>query len=300
SQDLEVEWAAVRGAAQDAAVMSIDCATDVATCAEMDVMAYPAIRLYHGDGRMDRYRGPRKSTPILAFLRRVSRPAVSEIITPTTSLSEFASSDDITLTAEFLPSEAGLYEWQYRELARQYHDRFSFAILPPSQHQSVVRCRNNRNDEDFTLKELWLVGALDELVSQCTAPLILEPTRKEMAELGQMVASAGRHMVVHYFATSDGEKDIYRDEMQALAKKYLNDVLFTIIDANEHPLMPAMAGLEAGAGISIENLRAGQLFPYQDGEVSATALERLLIGIMKGAVTPRNGLRPSEVAHDEL
>ena len=234
----------------------------------------------------------------MAFLRRASQPVVSEI-TSAASLSEFTTSDDITFTAEFLPSESALYEWQYRELARQYHDRFSFAILPPSKHQSVVRCRNNLNDDDFTLKELWLVGALEELVSQCTAPLILEPTKKEIAELGQMATRAGKYMVVHYFAASEGEKDIYRKEMHALAKRYSDDLLFTIIDINQHPLMPSLAGLHAGGGISVENLRTGELFPYLD-DISATELEGFIIGLIKGAVALWDGLRPSDVSHDEL
>ncbi|KAK0725176.1 hypothetical protein B0H67DRAFT_569813 [Lasiosphaeris hirsuta] len=299
SRSLEPEWALVRDAAQDANIMSIDCATEVAVCSELDVVTFPAIRLYHGDGRITRYRGPRKSTPMLDFLRRTSRPIVSEIASSATSFSDFTYSDDITFTAEFLPEEASLYEWQYRDLARQYHDRYSFAILPPSQHQSVVRCRNSLNDEDFTLKELWLVGALDELVSQCTAPLVLEPTRREIAELGQMAAQAGRHMIVHYFATSDSEKHVYREEVKPLAKKYSSDLLFTIIDTQEHPLMPAMVGLGTGTGISIENLRTGHLFPYPEGESSATRLEKFLLDVINGAVPPWDGLR-AEVAHDEL
>src|SRR5262245_20254086 len=67
---------------------------------------------------------------ILAFVRRASRPVISDIPNQRIYLSEFTSSDDITFAAEFLPSEASLYEWQYRNLARQYHDRYSFAILP--------------------------------------------------------------------------------------------------------------------------------------------------------------------------
>jgi protein disulfide-isomerase A1 len=224
---------------------------------------------------------------------------VSDITNQATSLSGFISSDGITFTAEFLPNEASLYEWHYRDLAQQYHDRYSFAILPSSQHHSVVRCRNNLNDEDFTLKELWLAGALNELVAQCTTPLILEPTRKDIAELGQMAARAGKHMVMHYFATSDTKKETYHKEMREFAKKYSNDLLLTIIDTKEYPLMPGMAGLGAGAGISLENLRTGELFPYSRQEISATKLEEFLVDIFKGAVLPWDGSQ-TELSHDEL
>ncbi|KAK3372677.1 hypothetical protein B0H63DRAFT_503719 [Podospora didyma] len=304
-QELEADWAVVvRDAAQDAQVSSIDCAVEAAVCIGMDVLAYPAIRLYHADGRVDRYRGPRKAAQILSFLPRASRPAVSEI--SPAALDSFLSLDDVVFTAEFLPSDASLYEGHYRRLASQYHDRFSFAVLPPSQQQqSVVRCRNNPNDENFTLKELWLVGALDELVTQCTTPLIRELGRKEIAELGQVAARAGKTMVVHYFATSDKEKDAYKTEMQSLAKKYSDELLFTIIDANEHPAMPEMAGLPAGmvTGISIENLRTGQVFPHavkEDG-ISAVALEAFLGDVVNGAAKAWDGHRSGDgPVHNEL
>lgn len=63
SQVFEPEWTIVGDAAKDANMMTIDCAKNRDTCIEMDVKAYPAIRLYHADGRVDRYRGPRKATP---------------------------------------------------------------------------------------------------------------------------------------------------------------------------------------------------------------------------------------------
>ncbi|KAK3373656.1 hypothetical protein B0T24DRAFT_271233 [Lasiosphaeria ovina] len=286
--------------------MSVDCAAHVSACIELDVVAYPAVRLYHTDGRMDRYRGPRKSAPILAFLRRASRPVITEL--SPAALAEFTSSDDIVFTAAFAPSEAGLYEAHYRSLASEYHDQFSFGLLlPVSQQQqpSAVRCRNNVDGESYTLTELWLAGALDELVAQCTAPLILEPGgRKEIAELAATAAArAGKGIVVHFFAAADADKDAYRTEVRALAKKYADELLFTIIDAAQSPAMPALAGLPDGVlpGVSVENLATGQLFPYPRGrELSAAALETFLGDVVGGAVEPWDGSRYGEVLHDEL
>ncbi|KAK0728323.1 hypothetical protein B0T26DRAFT_167163 [Lasiosphaeria miniovina] len=285
--------------------MSVDCAAHVSACIQLDVVAYPAVRLYHGDGRMDRYRGPRKSAPILAFLRRASRPVIAEL-NPAT-LAEFTSSDDIVFTAVFAPSEAGLYEAHYRSLASEYHDQFSFGLLlPVSQQQqpSAVRCRNNVDSESYTLTELWVAGALDELVTQCTAPLILEPgSRKEVAELAAAAARAAKGIVVHFFAASDADRDAYRTQVRALAKKYADELLFTIIDTAQNPAMPALAGLSGGVlpGVSVENLGTGQLFPYPRGrELSAAALEKFLGEVVGGAVEPWDGSRPGEVVHDEL
>jgi hypothetical protein len=224
---------------------------------------------------------------------------VLEIADPASSHAEFIASDDITFTAEFLAKDAALYEWQYRELARQYHDRHSFAILPASQQQSAVRCRNNITDESFTLKELWLTGGLDELVSQCAAPLILEPTRKEISELGQTAQRDGKQMAVHYFAATQQQKEAYQNEVLDLAKKYSGELLFTILDIQEYPTMATAAGLDSGIGISIENLRTGELFPYPEEEISANKLEVFLLEIGKRTVLPRDGPR-ANMPHDEL
>ena len=157
------------------------------------------------------------------------------------------------------------------------------------------------------MKELWLVGALDELLGQCTTPLIFEPQgRKDIARLGKMASQGGKSMVVHYFATFDKDKDIYRKEMRTLAKKYSDELLFTIIDVNEHPTMPALAGLPDGvaSGVSIEDLRMGKVFPYLGKEktISVVELEAFLTDIVNGAVTPWEGVQEVkvEVGHDEL
>jgi len=157
------------------------------------------------------------------------------------------------------------------------------------------------------LKELWLVGALEELLGQCTTPLIFEPQgRKDIARLGKMASQGEKSMVVHYFASFDKDKDIYRKEMRTLAKKYSDELLFTVIDVNEHPTMPALAGLPDGvaSGVSIEDLRMGKVFPYlgKQKTISAVELEAFLADVVNGAVTPWEGLQEVmiEVGHDEL
>ena len=44
---------------QDPNIVSFDCSAHLAKCKDLDVHSFPAIRIYHRDGRMDRYRGPR-------------------------------------------------------------------------------------------------------------------------------------------------------------------------------------------------------------------------------------------------
>jgi protein disulfide-isomerase A1 len=229
------------------------------------------------------------------------RPIVSEI--DISSLPDFVGLDDIVFTAEFIPDDLGLYERGYRNLAKQYYDRFSFAILPLARHHSSITCRNNVDGEEFTLIELSNVQALEELVTKCTRPLILEPTRKEIAELGQIASQSGKSIMVHYFASTDQEKSAYRQEVAPLAKQLSKALQFTIIDSNEHPMMPVATGLKKGtkSGLVIENIRNGDLFPYTgNAEMSAMVLDQFLNDILEGRITPWNGLRDGELLHDEL
>jgi protein disulfide-isomerase A1 len=63
SKSLEPEWKDLLKLDEKSAdnMVSFDCAANLKTCKDLDVVSYPAIRLYHRDGRIDRYRGPRKA-----------------------------------------------------------------------------------------------------------------------------------------------------------------------------------------------------------------------------------------------
>ncbi len=46
-------------------VVSFDCAgAGLKTCINLDVVSFPAVRLYHSDGRVDRYRGARRAAGV--------------------------------------------------------------------------------------------------------------------------------------------------------------------------------------------------------------------------------------------
>jgi len=61
SQALAPEWEAVQKAAKDPNMLSLDCAISPELCRELDIASYPAIRLYHRDGKMVRHRGERRA-----------------------------------------------------------------------------------------------------------------------------------------------------------------------------------------------------------------------------------------------
>lgn len=70
------QWNAVQD--DVSSTISIDCGSAKDTCAELDVVSVPAIRLYHGEN-MFRFRGPRKASSITSFLRRLQSPAMTRL-----------------------------------------------------------------------------------------------------------------------------------------------------------------------------------------------------------------------------
>ena len=115
------------------------------------------------------------SARILQFFHRALRPAVFEA--DARNLDGFLGSDTIVFVAHIADEDNSAYV-RYKALAKQYRDRYSFAIGPAAEETSILRCRNNIDDEEHTLNELWRVEALDNFVKMCSEPLIPELVRR--------------------------------------------------------------------------------------------------------------------------
>lgn len=59
TQTLEPEWDLVTKSLGSGKTVSVDCESNLRLCQELDVVSFPAIRLYHQHDQMTRYRGPR-------------------------------------------------------------------------------------------------------------------------------------------------------------------------------------------------------------------------------------------------
>jgi protein disulfide-isomerase A1 len=93
--------------------------------------------------------------------------------------------------------------------------------------------------------------------------------------------------LVHYFVSTQADRDAYLTEMRPLAKKYREYLQFTTIDANEYPEMLGPLGLAPGStkALSVMNPSNGDVFPY-NGEkaLSADVVEAFLMDIISGKV----------------
>ncbi|KAK4239245.1 protein disulfide-isomerase [Achaetomium macrosporum] len=276
---------------RDDNIVSFDCEKDAKYCRELDVASFPSIRLYHRDGRMDQYRGPWKA-------REAIRPYLLEADEHT--MGPFTLLDDVVLVAHPHPDDWDFYD-RFRTLAKQYRDRYSFVVAPPvSDTSSAVACYNNIDDVKRTASDLETEGALEQFIKLCAAPLIPELTTQNEAQY----TSTGKRML-HYFTTTEAEKEAYRQELRPLAKKYTESLHFTIIDAGKYSEKLSAVGLEAGqkTGLALEDPKTGNIFPFSgNGRITATVVEAFLDEIASGKIQPweREAGAGQTGSHDEL
>lgn len=120
---------------------------------------------------------------ITAYLRRMSRPMMSTL--DSKNASSFTSVDDFVFIANLDEGDQELDE-RFLEVARQYHDRYSFALRRRKTHGVSLDCINNVNFEQFSISDLSDPLAIENLIRQCVTPLIPEFTRRNEGELAKV------------------------------------------------------------------------------------------------------------------
>lgn len=182
SQAFEPELASAQETAGDK-LLSVDCSTKTDLCLQHGVSSFPAIRLHNPDGTQTRYRGPRKAPYILSFLRRTTRPAVS-IITPA-NLTTFQTIDDVVIIGHF--SRGTALQQQFKEIAAQYQDRYSFGLVAAAQTQAPkMECFNNLDGAQRSTTEFPSPTSVEAFVKLCATRLIPEFTRRNELDFYQV------------------------------------------------------------------------------------------------------------------
>ncbi|KAI0180742.1 hypothetical protein GGR52DRAFT_566999 [Hypoxylon sp. FL1284] len=296
SQALEAEWTAATEK-EKKTLISVDCASEASLCREFGVISYPSLRFFDGHGKMTPYRGPRRASSILSYIKRAVRPSVTTL--KDEKVKAFQSSDDYVIIAQINPQDAHI-KTGFDTLASQYQDRLSFGSLETAS-ATKVSCFNNRDSQQFTLSDLTPIDALPNLVESCLTPVIGEFTRaNEMNYL-----QSGKSLVF-YFASSPSDRDAYVDTMRSVAKMYKEYLVFVTVDADEYGDLAAPLGLAPGKfpALSVQNPMYGQAFPYpRQKKITAELVGGFLMDIVQGRVNPWDGTmvaEESESSHDEL
>ncbi|KAI2616242.1 hypothetical protein GGR54DRAFT_631749 [Hypoxylon sp. NC1633] len=296
SQALEPEWTKA-AELEKKALMSINCASAPSLCEEFGIISYPALRFFDGHGKMTNYRGPRRASSILSYMKRAIRPTVTAL--DSEKISAFQSSDDYVVIARINPQDPHV-KVAYDTLASQYHDRLSFGS-EETDAASTVSCYNNRDGQQFNVADLTPIDALSKLIETCLEPVIGDFTRANELKYLQ----AGKSLVF-YFAASPNDRDVYIDGMRSVAKMYKEYLSFVTVDVDEYGDLAAPLGIAPGTfpALSVQNPMYGQVFPYpSQKKITAEAVGAFLMDIVQGKVQPWDGTMSAEdagSAHDEL
>ncbi|KAI0830959.1 hypothetical protein F5Y06DRAFT_282011 [Hypoxylon sp. FL0890] len=296
SRALEPEWISATET-EKKALISIDCSSAASLCQEFGVISYPALRFFDGHGKMTPYRGPRRASSILSYLKRAGRPSVTSLNSKE-KIASFQSGDDYAVVARINAQEPHI-KTAYDKLASQYRDRLSFG-LAETKAPSTVSCYNNRDGQQFDISDLSNIDALPKLIESCLTPVIGEFTRaNEMKYL-----QSGKSLVF-YFTTTSKERDAYVDSMRSVAKMYKEYLSFVTVDAGEYGDLATPLGLASVPGLSVQNPMFGQVFPYpREKKITPEAVGGFLMDIVQGKVKPWDGTFSTDGGnghgHDEL
>ncbi|KAI0131100.1 hypothetical protein F4814DRAFT_404820 [Daldinia grandis] len=296
SQALEPEWTSAVES-EKKSLLSVDCASAPSLCKEFDVISYPALRFFDGHGKMTPYRGPRRASSILSYVKRAVRPTVTALNSEKKAIA-FQSSDDYAVIARINPQDQHV-KILYDTLASQYRDRLSFGSIGTDK-TTTVACYNNRDTQQFTVSDLTAIDALPQLIESCLTPVVGEFTRaNEMKYL-----KSGKSLVF-FFSPLFAEREAYVAAIRSVAKMYKDYLSFVTVDANEYGDLAAPLGLMPGVfpALSVQNPMFGKVFPYPRGrDIAPETVGAFLMDVAQGKVEPWDGMLSADGgrAHDEL
>ncbi|PON29761.1 hypothetical protein TGAM01_v201127 [Trichoderma gamsii] len=271
---------------------NFDCVAASSFCQEMDVVSFPAIRLYEKDGPTTRYRGPRKASTIEAFMKRALRPSVQDI-TEQQQLDDFLTSDDYVFLAQLHSDDESL-DARFRNLAEEYSDRYSFGVASSSDASSSgIWCYNNVDESEHTATDLDDANSLKKLVDLCTAEVIPQLTRRN--ELTHL--SSGRSLVFYLYKT-EAQREAYTKNLKGTAQRYAEFLTFVTVDSNEYPDMARNLGIRSTGGLAVQNVHNGQVFPFKGDITSPSEIDQFIVAISEGRAQPWDGT--FDEGHDEL
>lgn len=109
--------------------------------------------------------------------------------------------------------------------------------------------------------------------------------------------------IVHYFTSSDEDRESYTSAIRPLAKRYKEYLLFVTTDMNEYPQMLSMTGHKPDSKnvVSVVNPMNGGVFPYRGKDITAATIEGFLGDVSSGKVKSWDGVHVDEgIKHEEL
>ncbi|KAL6252938.1 protein disulfide-isomerase precursor [Rhinocladiella similis] len=306
------EWATAESELTQPLV-SVDCTAEPDLCAEHDVRSYPAIRLFHGLAtnmtNSIRYRGPRKATSIVPFVKRAALPTVSTVTVE--NLTDLTSIDSVVFVAylDDDDDDDATIKTRYTKVAQAFHGQFVFGMAQDEQldeqegidASSIVAYKTDVGDRDvLPLDTATKRADIEKFVREASTPLVGELTRRN--ERSYM---SGYKLLAYIFVSNDRDRASLRRELYAVAKQYKEYINFVTIDSREYGHMARGLGLSGNTSdypaFTVYSAWKDQVFPYPEAEdLEAQQIEAFLLQILHGNRVPWDSSKERSNGHDEL
>ncbi|RYP62031.1 hypothetical protein DL771_009901 [Monosporascus sp. 5C6A] len=252
--------------------ISIDCAASLAICNSYGVSSSPVLKLF--------IKGEAVST-ILAWINRVQRPVVSDIVAE--SLGDFKKADETVIIA-YLDGGHESLRAAFLEVAAKYREEFTFGLVTDAgaiEAEKVtgptVRCVKPLDGDSRDLHGFTDLESLEKFVKENSRPLIgelLPHNHQRFLEIQR-----GWPMV-YVFAATESERSEIRTSLKETARGYYESLTMVTVDPLEFPDLPAKLGLDANVFPSgaVHQLSTDRIYPYPKGR-GLTADELLSWGL---------------------
>ncbi|OQU96736.1 Thioredoxin-like domain-containing protein [Cladophialophora immunda] len=300
-KSLASEWAATKSQLTYPAV-SIDCTANQTLCSAHNVHSYPAIRLFRGPHEWVRYRGPRKASAIVPFVRRASLPVVSEVNIK--NITALTGIDRVTFVA-YLKEDDHSMRSRFTKVAETFRDQFVFGISNDKRlaekeniaFPSIIAYRTDVGDQEV-LQGTVTRSVIGKFILEAGKPLIDELTRRN--EIDYM---SSHKLLAYIFVADDADRTLFRRKLHPVAKQYKDYVNFVTIDGDEYGHMAASLGLHRGhyPSFTVYSAWKDQVFPYPAVKrIEADNIEAFLLEILHGERAPWSPSGTVQGQHDEL
>ncbi|KUJ21295.1 uncharacterized protein LY89DRAFT_665735 [Mollisia scopiformis] len=213
----------------------IDVMENAAVCQTFNITSYPAIMLFQGMDKIQKYNGVLEEAHIMSYLTRQTSPIVS-ILTPNT-LPDFKVANSVVVVG-YLATADKQSQDAFTTLATDMHNDFLFGLIYGEATQlpeqtttpSIVICKRfeGQEEEHEILKFLHDVNLMRTLVKTASRPLVVEFRPELHDDYFNLGIPLGYILI-----NSVADRKRLANMVRSLAKQYKNQIVFGTVDKKD-------------------------------------------------------------------
>ncbi|TPX33927.1 hypothetical protein SmJEL517_g03369 [Synchytrium microbalum] len=288
----EYEVAATELKPSKIALAKVDCTVETALCEEHGVKGYPTLKVFKNKNAMD-YAGQRKADSIVSYMKKLARPAVTEL---TADKVAAFSADDKVVIIGFFANTTSEYK-SFQNVAAKLSEKFSFGVCsdPAAKKEygdaSVVLFKKFDEGKNLYTDTITESG-LESFIGSNSVPLMDDIGPENYASY----VESGKPLA-YFFTATDDQKASW---IESIAKEFKADINFVYIDAVKFGGHAKNLNLkEDWPAFAIQRPAEGTKYPMdQSKPVDEASVRAFVTDFVKGNVAPSMKSEPEPESND--